>query len=147
MMSPQESASMAAVQAFLDDVVNLEMCNTFHDWYQLDVAAMLDGCKIEGHEVDEISGESLIFLNSSLVFCSPLLGIIRHYPRSLIHCFIEDRRKQIDPKDPELLFKGELFSVTPEQEQLCWTRDCIEAHQIPEVQSAIANWMRWLNKD
>jgi len=106
----------------------------------------LDGCDIQGHEVDQASGDSLIFLKSSLLFCSPELGVMRHYPRSLVHCFVEDKRTKKDEDDEELLFRGELFSVTPESEQLCWVRDCTLDYEIPSTQSIIASWMKWLNQ-
>ena len=79
------------------------------------------------------------FFSASLIFCSPELGIIRHYPRNLVHCFVEDKRTKPDPEAPELLFRAELFSVTPENEQLCWVRDCVKQHDIPSAQSAISN--------
>jgi hypothetical protein len=145
-MSPAETFSMAAVQAFLDEVTALKINTTHYDWYQVDVAAVLDGCHVEGHEVDPVSGDALLFLKSSLMFCSPETGAMRHYPRSLVHCFVDDRRKRPDVDDPELLYRGELFSVTPESEQLCWVRDCVTDHEIPIVQSAVSTWMRWLNK-
>ena len=107
---------------------------------------MLDGCKIENHELDESSGDSLIFLKSSLLFCSPELGVMRHYPKNLVHCFVEDKRGSLDSINGKLLFRGELFSVTPDTEQLCWVRDCQNDYEIPETQTIIASWMKWLNE-
>ena len=83
-----------------------------------------------------------VFLDS---LSSPELGVMRHYPRSLVHCFVEDKRPEQN-KDEELLFRGELFSITPESEQLCWVRDCTSDHEIPETQSKISGWMKWLNQ-
>ena len=111
----------------------------------MDVSAVLDDCQIQGHEVDESTGDSLVFLKSSLLLCSPELGVMRHYPRSLVHCFIEDKRPEKNSEN-ELLFRGELFSVTPEAEQLCWVRDCTNDHEIPTTQSIISGWMKWLNQ-
>lgn len=145
-MSASESVCMEAVQAFLDEVVELELSKPHNEWYQVDVAAVLDGCSIFGHEVDPSSGDSLIFLNNSLIFCSPELGVIRHYSRNLIHCFVEDLRVNSRQDDPALVFRGELFSITPEGEQLCWVRDCVDEHEIPKCQSIISSWMRWLNQ-
>ena len=48
--------------------------------------------------------------------------------------------------EEKLLFRGELFSVTPEAEQLCWVRDCTSDHEIPDTQSIISGWMKWLNQ-
>jgi len=144
-MNTVESVSHAEVQAFLDEVLALDIPKKYSDWYQVDVSAVLDNCQIQGHEVDEVSGDSLVFLKSSLLFCSPELGVMRHYPRSLVHCFVEDKRPE-KTDDEELLFRGELFSVTPEAEQLCWVRDCTNNHEIPVAQSIISGWMKWLNQ-
>jgi len=145
-MNTAGTVSHEEVQAFFDEVLGLGLSNKHAEWYQVDVSAVLDGCEIQGHEVDEASGDSLVFLKSSLLFCSPELGVIRHYPRSLVHCFVEDKRVKPDPADEELLFRGELFSVTPESEQLCWVRDCTIDYEIPSTQRIISSWMKWLNQ-
>ena len=141
----ESSEGEAIVQNFLDRISTLELRQRQKDWYLIDVLAIIDGYALEHFEVDEVSGDSLIFLKSSLLYCSPELGVIRHYPRSLIHCFVEDRRVKIN-EEGAFLFRGELFSITPESEQLCWVRDALEAHEIPEVQWAIGKWMKWLNQ-
>ena len=145
-MNTAGTVSHEEVQAFLDEVLGLDIPKRYSDWYQVDVSAVLNNCQIQGHEVDRASGDSLVFLRSSLLFCSPELGVMRHYPRSLVHCFVEDKRTKFDSDDEELLFRGELFSITPESEQLCWVRDCTSDHEIPETQSKISGWMKWLNQ-
>ena len=144
-MNTAKAASNAEVQAYLDEVTSLGLSDKYNDWYQVDVSAMLKDCKILSHEVDALTGDSLVFLKSSLLFCSPELGVMRHYPRSLVHCFVEDKRTK--KGDDNLLFRGELFSVTPESEQLCWVRDCTQNHEIPSTQSLISGWMKWLNQE
>jgi hypothetical protein len=144
-MNSVETVSMAKTQAFYDELSDLDLSKKFNDWYQIDVAAIIADCNIASHEVDPASGDALLFLKNSLIFCSPELGIIRHYPKNLVHCFVEDKRLKPDPEDPELLFRAELFSATPENEQLCWVRDCVKQHDIPSTQLAISNWMQWLN--
>ena len=144
-MNTAGTVSHEEVQAFLDEVLALNIPKKYTDWYQVDVSAVLDDCQIQGHEVDESTGDSLVFLKSSLLFCSPELGVMRHYPRSLVHCFVEDKRPEKNSEN-ELLFRGELFSVTPEAEQLCWVRDCTSDHEIPTTQSIISGWMKWLNQ-
>ena len=104
-MNTAETVSHAEVQAFLDEVLALDIPKKYSDWYQVDVSAVLNDCQIQGHEVDETSGDSLVFLKSSLLFCSPELGVMRHYPRSLVHCFIEDKRPEQN-KEENLLFRG-----------------------------------------
>jgi len=146
-MNTAGTVSHEEVQAFLDEVSSLDdLSDKGKDWYQVDVSAVLEDCDIQGHEVDIVSGDSLVFLKSSLLFCSPELGVMRHYPRSLVHCFVEDKRSNRDIENEELLFRGELFSVTPESEQLCWVRDCNFDHEIPPTQKIISAWMKWLNQ-
>ncbi|CAI8165148.1 MAG: Uncharacterised protein [Methanobacteriota archaeon] len=144
-MNASEIVSMAETQAFYDKLANMDLSKKHNDWYQVDVAAVLDDCKLASHDIDPKSGDALLFLKNSLIFCSPELGVIRHYPRNLVHCFVEDKRSKPDPNSPELLYRAELFSITPESEQLCWVNDCVEAHKIPEAQSKISTWMQWLN--
>ena len=145
-MNTAGSVSHEEVQAFLDDVSSLKLAKKQNDWYQIDVSAILDGCEIQGHEIDEASGDSLVFLKSSLLFCSPDLGVMRHYPRSLIHCFVEDKRSANPALDHRFLFKAELFSVTPDSEQLCWIRACKSHNEVPFIQSVVSGWMKWLNQ-
>tara|TARA_B100001248_G_C27320378_1_gene426455 strand:+ start:222 stop:662 length:441 start_codon:yes stop_codon:yes gene_type:complete len=146
-MTTAKPISHEKVQEFLDEVSSLNLPKKYSDWYQVDVSTMLSNCQVVNHEIDTVSGDSLVFLKSSLLFCSPELGVMRHYPRSLVHCFVEDKRKKKDLENEDLLFRGELFSVTPESEQLCWVRDCLEDHEIPPTQNFISNWMKWLNQE
>ena len=108
-MNTAGTVSHAEVQAFFDEVLSLKLSDKHNEWYQVDVAAVLDGCDIQGHEVDQASGDSLIFLKSSLLFCSPELGVMRHYPRSLIHCFVEDKRSKRMRK-MKSYYSGESYS-------------------------------------
>ncbi len=145
-MNTAGPVSHEEVQIFLDDISTLNLSKKQNDWYQIDVSAILYGCDIQGHEIDKTSGDSLVFLKSSLLFCSPNLGVIRHYPRSLIHCFVEDNRSLKHTIDSGFLFKAELFSVTPDSEQLCWIRKCKSHNDVPFNQSVISGWMKWLNQ-
>ena len=145
-MGSVETVCQENVQKFLDDVSNLRIDKRYNEWYLVDVAAVLDGCYVDNHEIDEASGDSLIFLKSSLLFCSPELGVMRHYPKNLVHCFVEDKRRSKNSLNENLLFRGELFSVTPNTEQLCWVRNCENDYEIPETQTIISSWMKWLNQ-
>jgi hypothetical protein len=44
-----------------------------------------------------------------------------------------------------LIFRGELFSVTPHDEQLCWILECRKEAEVPPAQKTVAGWMSWLN--
>ena len=93
-MTTAKPISHEKVQEFLDEVSSLNLPKKYSDWYQVDVSTMLSNCQVVNHEIDTVSGDSLVFLKSSLLFCSPELGVMRHYPRSLVHCFVEDKRKK-----------------------------------------------------
>ena len=97
------------------------------------------------HELDRESGESLLFLHDSLVLLCPQQRILHHFPRHLIHCFVEDRRHHVVREDTAV-FRAELFSISPLEEQLCWISKCDEDHEVPVVQQRISRWMRWLNR-
>lgn len=144
-MAAYDSVGIERVQAFLDEATAAVAVEDHATWYQVDVATFLEGTPIQHHEIDPCTGDALLFLRDSLLFCCPSAGILHHFPRHLIHCFIHDHRIEPHPSDPDLLLRCELFSVTPEQEQLCWVRECLEEHQIPATQRAVATWMRWLN--
>ncbi len=145
----EDKESQENLQRFLDDISSMDLKKPYVDWYQVDLLTLLNGYSIKGHEVDENSGDSIIFLNSSLLFCSPELGVARHYPKSLLHCFVEDKRSMdsvtVEQQNTHL-FRGELFSITPKTEQLCWVRDCSYEHEVPPTQEKIAFWLQWLNE-
>ena len=137
---------LAKVQDFLDAVTSLDLPTPFREWYQVDVATILDGVAMEFHEVDPVSGDSLIFLSESAVFCSPRSGAIHHFPRTQLNCFVDDLRKSPIAPETEILFRADLFSSTATAESLCWVRECEKEHHIPDCQRSVARWMRWLNR-
>ena len=141
----ESSFSNEKLQAFLDSVSKLSLEHKFHEWYNVEVAAAIDGCKISGHEVNTDSGASLIFLRKSVVLCVPEKGHIAHYPRHLIHCFIDDFRHN-GKQDDGLVMRAELFSISPSEEQLGWEIQCRSEREVPDVQSSVSRWLKWLNE-
>tara|TARA_B110000014_G_C19973395_1_gene503966 strand:+ start:232 stop:693 length:462 start_codon:yes stop_codon:yes gene_type:complete len=133
-------------QAFLDSVSSLSLEHKFQEWYNVEVAAAIDGCKLRGHEINSETGESLLFLNRSAVLCVPQKGHIAHYPRHLIHCFVDDFRH--NGKDENgLVMRAELFSISPAEEQLGWEIVCRSEQEVPSVQTNVSRWLRWLNNE
>jgi len=53
------------VQEYLDDVSNLNLSTSKSQWYNVDVATLLVNCKVMGHDIDESTGASLIFLEKA----------------------------------------------------------------------------------
>ncbi len=143
-MSPDEMlAHESTSQAFLDDVIGKLKNRREKDWYNVDVKTILDQTPILSHETRE-NGDSLVFLNSSVMYFSPTTGRMQHFPRNLVHCFVDDYRMSEEKSD--IVFRGELFSVTPHEEQLCWILECDDESNVPEAQASVAKWMSWLNR-
>ena len=132
------------VQEYLDDVSELDIPSSQTEWYNVDVASLLTGSKVLGHEVDRCTGYSLLFLEKSVMLCSPSAGKMQHFPKHLLHCFVDDNRCECSEHDG-VLFRAELFSISPTEEQLCWERCCRSEMEIPDVQRRVSHWLSWLN--
>ena len=70
------------VQEYLDDVSELDIPSSQTEWYNVDVASLLTGSKVLGHEVDQCTGDSLLFLEKSVMLCSPSAGKMQHFPNT-----------------------------------------------------------------
>ena len=144
-MGSEEKVSQLAIQEYLDEVASLEMPRSFSQWYNVDVASLLNGSSIVGHELDPDSGTSLIFLKRSAMLCCPQSGRIHHFPKHLLHCFVDDNRT--NQKDAGgVIMRAELFSISPKEEQLCWECSCRSELEVPEIQSKVSLWLSWLNE-
>ena len=144
-MGKEEAISQLRIQEYLDDVSGLDIPYSESQWHHIDVASLLDGNKIEGHELDSTTGSSLIFLPKSAMLCCPKSGRIHHYPKHLLHCFVDDNRSK--PNDVDgVLIRAELFSISPNEEQLSWECSCRSEMEVPEMQSKVSRWLSWLNR-
>ena len=143
-MSGEETTGQLRVQEYLDDVSELDIPSSQTQWYNIDVASLLTSTKIIGHEVDKCTGNSLLFLEKSAMLCSPSSGKMQHFPKHLMHCFVDDNREKCSEHDG-VLFRAELFSISPTEEQLCWEHCSRSEMEVPEVQSRVARWLSWLN--
>ena len=143
-MSQEETVSQLRIQEYLDDVSGLDIPHSHSQWYNIDVASLLNGSSIEGHELDPSTGSSLIFLSRSVMLCCPESGRIHHYPKHLLHCFVDDNRAKSNEADG-VLMRAELFSISPKEEQLCWECCCRSELEVPEIQSKVSRWLSWLN--
>ena len=143
---PQEATSaVAGLQSFLDDVASTQRPQQQHDWFQIDVAAMFSSTPIMAHELNKETGAALLFLNESLVLLCPEQTILHHFPRHLIHCFVEDCRTQ-HQEEQDVVYRIELFSISPLEEQLCWVVKSMSEHEVPRLQAQVARWLGWLNR-
>ena len=96
------------VQEYLDDVSELDIPSAQTEWYNVDVASLLIGSKVLGHEVDQSTGDSLLFLERSVMRCSPSEGKMQHFPKHLLHCFVDDNRCECNEHD-SVLFRAEQY--------------------------------------
>ena len=146
-MAPDEQMAHASSQAFLDSVSELPLSDKERNWYYVDVKTVLGETPIINHEVNHDNGDALVFLKSSLMYCNPSEGRFQHFPRNLVDCFVDDFRMRKKEHSINLIFRGELFSVTPHDEQLCWKLECKKEGEVPPAQRAVAEWMSWLNRE
>jgi|TARA_B100001996_G_scaffold341299_1_gene295272 hypothetical protein len=143
-MTGDEALTHLRVQEYLDDVSNLNLSMSKSQWYNIDVAALLSNCKLIGHEIDKATGASILFLEKSVIMCCPNSGKMCHYPKHLVHCFVEDKRDTKIDIDG-VIFHAELFSITPSEEQLHWEEFCCSELEIPTIQTRVSRWLSWLN--
>ena len=145
-MNGSDALSIERTQKFLDEVTTSSLSPIQREWYQVDIAALLSECKLVNHMINPDDGSALLFLNSSVIHCKPNKGTIKHYPKQLVHCFVDDHRHSEELQVEEPIFKCELFSITPHQEQLCWLVECYDEYEIPNAESIAAKWLAWLNQ-
>jgi hypothetical protein len=143
-MSPDAALTQLRVQEFIDAIGELDLNRDAREWYNVDVAALIDGCELLGHDLDEQTNRSILFLSQSLLLCDPDTGSIQHHPRNLIHCFVDDLRRSTTV-DGAVIFSAEMFSISPLEEQLHWRKECKNEYEIPQIQQVVAHWLRWLN--
>ena len=145
MVSAQKAQGQLRVQEFLDDVADLCVCKEHLLWYNVDVATLLEGCSIRGHTTNPKDGSAILFLDSSVVSCHPRTGRLQHYPKSMVHCFVDDHRHGGEAAPDGVVFSVELFSISPRDEELCFILECHQEHEIPAAQREAARWLGLLN--
>ena len=73
-MAREEAVHLLRRQEYLDEVSSLDLPSSYAAWYNLDVATLLNRTRIVGHEVDTVTGQSLVFFDRSLMLCCPVSG-------------------------------------------------------------------------
>ena len=136
-MVAEEPVHMLRKQEYLDEGSALDLPASYATWYNVDVATLLTSTRIVGHEVDDETGQSLVFFDRSLMLCCPESGRMHHYPKHLLHCFVDDNRCDCAEQDG-VLFRAELFSISPTGEQLCWEANCRSEMEVPGVQTKVS---------
>ena len=85
-MGGDEGYTQLKVQQYLDDVSRLNIPAEQTQWYNVDVANMLADTRIKGHEVDETSGSSLLFLERSVMLL-PRVRKDAPFPQAFVALF------------------------------------------------------------
>ena len=98
-MAREEAVHLLRRQEYLDEVSSLDLPSSYAAWYNVDVATLLNRTRIVGHEVDTETGQSLVFFDRSLMLCCPVSGKMHHYPKHLLHCFVDDNRCDFSDQD------------------------------------------------
>ena len=135
---------VARLQTFLDDVANLELPDAQHQWYQVEVAAMLDGSEILMHEVQPLTGAALLFMNNGVVLAEhAAAGFDNTLATSCISSWrISEARLRSMPMACFTALNSSQFHP-PTSSSAGY--ECREEHDIPAAQTSTARWMRWLN--
>ena len=90
-MTTESSYSPERLQAFLDSVSSMSLEHKFHEWYNVEVAAAIDGCKFTATK-SILTPVITVVPQQECRSLRPEKGHIAHYPRHLIHCFVDDFR-------------------------------------------------------
>ena len=68
LMRDAPQSSQVEIQEYLDDISSLKLTKEESDWYNIDVAAMLNHVNLHGHEINEVDGSSLLFWKRVLYY-------------------------------------------------------------------------------
>ena len=69
-MTPAGGEGQLQVQEFLDGISDLDFNTKTRDWYTVDVSTMIQDIDIIDHEIDDVTGCSLLFLRNSVIHLS-----------------------------------------------------------------------------
>ena len=69
-MQGQSGTCLAQLQSYLDEFAQLQTDRRINDWVQTDVANLVDDIGIVRYEIDEVSHESILFLEKSIILIS-----------------------------------------------------------------------------
>ena len=70
-MQGQSGTCLAQLQSYLDEFAQLQIHRRINDWVQTDVANLVDDIGIVRYEIDEVSHESILFLEKSIIHIRP----------------------------------------------------------------------------
>ena len=146
-MGAENQVGQLHMQEFLDEITNLDLGPRIQSWYAVDVTAMLGDVNILHHEINEKTGCSLLFLQKSVIHFCPTDRKMQHYPKHLVHCFVDqqNQKETIRSTEDKSVFSAEMFSISPCDEHLNWSVCTHSERDVPQLQARTARWLRYLN--
>jgi hypothetical protein len=147
-MGAENQVGQLHMQEFLDELADLDLGSQIQSWYTVDVTAMLGDVSILHHEINKKTGCSLLFLPKSIVHFCPNTRKMQHYPKHLVHCFVDHEKstkQNLQTTENKSIFSAEMFSISPSDEHLNWSICAHSENEVPQLQERTARWMRYLN--
>tara|TARA_B100000902_G_scaffold80097_1_gene84791 strand:+ start:1299 stop:1736 length:438 start_codon:yes stop_codon:yes gene_type:complete len=144
-MGAENQVGQLHIQKFLDEISDLDLDPRIQAWYTVDVTAMLGDSNILHHEINDETGCSLLFLPKSIIHFCPNNRKMQHYPKHLVHCFVDHFDENQQSTENKTIFSAEMFSISPCDEHLNWSVHTNSERDIPQLQAKTAHWLRYLN--
>ena len=146
-MGAENQVGQLHMQEFLDEVADLDLEPRIQSWYTVDLTAMLGDVNILHHEINEKTGCSLLFLPKSIIHFCPNERKMQHYPKHLVHCFVDHKSEREIHRSTEdnSVFFAEMFSISPGEEHLNWSVNAHSERDVPQLQPRTARWLKYLN--
>ena len=144
-MGAENQVGQFHIQDFLDQIADLDLDHRIQSWYTVDVTAMLGETNIVHHEINHETGCSLIFLSKSIIHFCPNSRKMQHYPKHLVHCFVDHNDKIQQSTENSPVYSAEIFSISPSNEHLNWAVHTNSETDIPGLQAKTARWIKYLN--
>tara|TARA_B100001113_G_scaffold343734_1_gene331352 strand:- start:131 stop:568 length:438 start_codon:yes stop_codon:yes gene_type:complete len=133
------------IQEFLDELADLNLEPKIQSWYNIDVTAMLGDANILYHEINNETGCAILFLPKSIIHFCPNQRKMQHYPKHLVHCFVDHPAENQQTNPYKSVYSAEIFSISPSNELLNWSIQTNSERDIPKLQEKTALWLRYLN--
>ncbi len=144
-MGAENQLGQLHIQDFLDEIAKLDLDPRIQAWYTIDVTAILGDANILHHEINDENGCSLLFLPKSIIHFCPNNRKMQHYPKHLVHCFVDHCEENQYSTENNAIYSAEMFSISPSDEHLNWLVQTNCERDIPKLQAKTARWLSYLN--
>ena len=144
-MGAENQLGQLHIQDFLDEIAKLDLDPRIQAWYTIDVTAILGDANILYHEINDETGCSLLFLPKSIIHFCPNNRKMQHYPKHLVHCFVDHCEENQYSTENNTIYSAEMFSISPSDEHLNWLVQTNSERDVPQLQAKTARWLSYLN--